>query len=134
MGTYIVEVEQQAMGAVIWTACIPSLKDLQLANVDVSLSIDCLPLLERDIGYMTGLGKEDHDYLSGSASQCLEFLQVGYHLGKARLKTAAWFPDYTGTQETDFMVMSQTRSDLSIHPGDDGGYNSSFLMKDSTHF
>ena len=48
--------EQQAAGAVVWTTCTPSLEGLGRANVDVPFGVDCLPLLERDRGHLTGLG------------------------------------------------------------------------------
>ena len=35
VGTCVVVVEQQAMGAVVWMACAPGLKDLRQANADV---------------------------------------------------------------------------------------------------
>ena len=57
----------------IWTTCSPSLEDLGKANVDVQLGVDSLPLLERGSSQMTGFGKEDCDYLIGSASRYLEF-------------------------------------------------------------
>ena len=60
------------MGAVVWTTCSQSLKDLGQANVDVPLGIACLPLLEQGRGHMTKDGK-DCDYLFGSASRSLEF-------------------------------------------------------------
>ena len=70
-------VEQQAAGAVVWTACTPSLKDLEQANVDVLLGVGCLLLLERDTGHMIGLGEEDRDHLFGSASPSLKCLGWG---------------------------------------------------------
>ena len=65
--------EQQAAGAVVWTTCTPSLEGLGRANVDVPFGVDCLPLLERDRGHMTGFGEEDRDHEFGSASRPLEF-------------------------------------------------------------
>ena len=63
MGTCIVGVEQQAVGAIAWSASTPSLEDLGQVNVNVPLDVDCLPLLEQDRGHITGLGEEDRDHL-----------------------------------------------------------------------
>ena len=63
MGTCMVMEEQQAAGAVVWTACTLSLKDFRQAGVKVTLGVGCLPLLERDRGHMTRFGKEDRDHL-----------------------------------------------------------------------
>ena len=41
LGTCLVVVEQQAVGAVVWTACTPGLEDLGQAR-DVPLGVDCL--------------------------------------------------------------------------------------------
>ena len=62
-------VVKQAAGAVVRTACTPNLGDRRQAGVDVLLAVDCLSLLERDGGHMTGHGEEDRDYLFGSASR-----------------------------------------------------------------
>ena len=67
MGTCVVMAEQQAAGASVWTSCAPSLEDLEQANVDVPLGVDCLPLLKRNRGHVTGFGEED-------AIICLEVL------------------------------------------------------------
>ena len=41
------------------------------ANVNVPVGVDCLPLLERGRGHMTGFGEEGYDCLYRSAFQCL---------------------------------------------------------------
>ena len=56
-------VVQQAAGAVVWTACSLSLKDLGQANVDVPPGVDSLCLHEQGRGHMTGFGEEDCKYL-----------------------------------------------------------------------
>ena len=61
--TCVVVVERQAAGAGVWTACIPNLEDLGQAGADIPFGVDCLPLLERDRGNMTGFGEEDCDHL-----------------------------------------------------------------------
>ena len=71
MGTCVV-VEQQAAGAVVWTACAPGFEDRGQAGVDVPLNLDCLPLLERDKVRMTGFVEVDRDHLLGSASRSLD--------------------------------------------------------------
>ena len=58
MGTCVVVVEQQAAGAVVWTACSPHLKDIGQANVNMPLGVDCLPLLEWNRGRMTEFGED----------------------------------------------------------------------------
>ena len=63
MGTCVVMAEQQAAGAVVWTAGTPSLKDLGQAGVDLSLGVDHLRLLKRDRGHVSGFGEEDRDHL-----------------------------------------------------------------------
>ena len=73
MGTGVVAVEQQTAGAVVWTACTPSLKDSGQVNVNVQVGGDRLPLLERVRGHVTGSGTEDRDDLFGSAPRCFEF-------------------------------------------------------------
>ena len=60
-------------GTGVWTACAPSLEDLGLADVDVPLGGDCLPLLEEDSGHVAGCGEEGRDDLFGSAPRSLEF-------------------------------------------------------------
>ena len=72
MSTCVVVVEQQAAGAVVLTACSPSLEDLRQANADVPVGVDCLPVLELGRWHMTGFGEEDCDYLFGSASRSPE--------------------------------------------------------------
>ena len=42
VGTCVVVVEQQAVGAVVWMVCTASLEDLAQANVDVLHGIYCL--------------------------------------------------------------------------------------------
>ena len=71
--TCMVVVEQQAAAAVVWTACTPSLEDLGQAGVDVSLVVDCLLLMERNRGHMTGFGSENRDRPFVGASRSLEF-------------------------------------------------------------
>ena len=73
------------MAAAVWTLAFswwnskpqaPSFgrpKDLEQANVDVPLGVDCLPLLKRNRGHVTGFGEEDRDYLFGGASRSLKF-------------------------------------------------------------
>ena len=73
MGTCVVVVEQLAAGAVVRTACTPSLRDLGQANDAVLLGVDYHLLLEWDRGNMTGFGEEDRDRLFGKASRSLEF-------------------------------------------------------------
>ena len=75
MWALVVEVEQHAAGTAVETACTPCLEDFGQAGVGVSLRVDCLPLLGRDRGHMTGLGEEDRDDLFRSASLSLEFLR-----------------------------------------------------------
>lgn len=60
--------EQQAAGAVIWTACTPSLDDLRQTNIDVPLGVDSLPVLERNRGHRTRFCEEDRDQLFRSTS------------------------------------------------------------------
>ena len=67
----VVEVEQQAAGACVSTACAPSLKDVGQAGVDRCTSLS--PLLQRDRGLLIGYGEEDGDHLLGSASRSHEF-------------------------------------------------------------
>ena len=81
-GTCFVVVEHQAAGASVWMVCAPSLKDLALKGAHAPLSFDCLPLLERVRGRMTGFGEEDRDHLFANASQSLEFHKVGSRVGK----------------------------------------------------
>ena len=65
---------------VVWTACTPSLEDLGQAGVDVSLGVDCLLLMERNRGHMTGFGSENRDRPFGGASRSLEFHRWGWAL------------------------------------------------------
>ena len=60
----------------VWTPCSPSLEGLGQANVDVPLGVNCLPLLERGRGHMTGFREEDCDHLIGSASRYLDISQI----------------------------------------------------------
>ena len=73
----------------------------------IPLGVDCLPLLERVRGRMTGFGEEDRDHLFANASQSLEFHKVPTSCGKnwAWLKTTAWFRVIPSPE-----TMSQTRS------------------------
>ena len=64
--------EQQVVGAVVWTACSPNLEDLGQANVVVPLGVDSLPLLGWGRGQMNEFG-EDRGYLFGSAFRSLVF-------------------------------------------------------------
>ena len=65
----VVVVEQQTVGAVFRMVCSPSLGDLGQANVDVPLSVDCLPLLEQGRGHITESGEERFlSFLSGEAA------------------------------------------------------------------
>ena len=48
VGACVVVMQQQAAGASVWRACVLSLYDSRQADFDVRLSIDSLPLLERD--------------------------------------------------------------------------------------
>ena len=65
-------VEQQAVGAAVWTTCAPSLEDFGQANVGTPLGAESLLLLGRNRGYMTKFGEEDRDHLCASSSRSLE--------------------------------------------------------------
>ena len=59
VGTCVVVVDQQAVGACVRSAWLhPSLWNLQ-AGVSDPLGTDCLPLVEKDRGDMAGFGEED---------------------------------------------------------------------------
>ena len=72
-GTFISASAAPHCRIVCLTPCSPSLEGLGQANVDVPPGGNCLPLLERGRGHMTGFGEEDCDHLMGSASRYLEF-------------------------------------------------------------
>ena len=77
-------------------------KDLEQANVDVPLGVDCLSPMDCDRGHKPGFGEEDCDHLFGNASRSLEFNGWALTSEKARLKTAALFPGHTDVQKSRY--------------------------------
>ena len=83
--------EQRDAGAVVWTACTPSVEDLGQADVDATLGVGCLPLLERDRGQTIESGEEDLDHLLASASQVLEFHRCALSPELSRIRVCCLF-------------------------------------------
>ena len=101
LGTCVVVVGQNAVGAGIWTACTTSLKNLEQANVD-----------ERNSDHMNGFGEKDRDiYLEVPLG--LLNITGGLSPGKSQTEACCLVSgSYWYTKVSLPLTMFQTRSDV----------------------
>ena len=91
-----------------WTACAPSLEDVQVLPCHSALSASGL---WRYGGHVKGFTEEDRGHLSGSVSPSLEFYRWA---GKSHTDCYLLSVSYRPSKVSSSVTMFQTRSDLSI--------------------